>query len=134
MFVPPNSTRETLLARPFHVYHPDFLSIIGSNPALVQVAQTSGDPRFHEAVIWNPPTDDVFFVQNAGAPAAGTGLNKSAIIQKINLGQVSQVYAASSGSRNISGQVTVSVVNTTQSVVNPNGKSEIMLLYWCVEG
>jgi gluconolactonase len=88
---------------------------------LTIIAQTSGNPLFHEAVVWYPPTDDVFFVQNAGAPAAGTGLNKSAIVQKVNLGQVGQALAAGS-SRNVSGQVTVQVVNTTKQVVNPNGE------------
>jgi gluconolactonase len=65
----------------------------------------------------NPPTNEVFFVQNAGAVAAGTGLNKSSIIQKISLAQADAVKT----SLNASGQVTVDVVSSTPQVINPNG-------------
>lgn len=81
------------------------------------IAETSGDPLFHEAVVWYPPTDEVFFVQNAGAPAAGTGLNKSGIIEKIALSQADAVKTQSNGT----GQVDVITVNSTPQIVNPNG-------------
>jgi hypothetical protein len=64
-----------------------------------------------------PPTDEVFFVQNAGATAAGTGLNKSNIIQKISLSQVAQF----STQRNASGDINVTTVNANPTVVNSNG-------------
>lgn len=64
------------------------------------------------------PTDEVFFVQNAGARAAGTGLNKSAIIQKISLAQVDAVKDLT----NATSQVTVSIVPSSPTVVNPNGQ------------
>lgn len=54
-------------------------------------------------------------------------MNKSAVVQKINLGQVGQAVQASSGSRNVSGQVDVQIVNTTIQVVNPNGVSDCYL-------
>jgi hypothetical protein len=66
-----------------------------------------------------PPTDEVFFVQNAGAKASGTGLNKSNRILKISLAQA----AAVSGQRNASGQVDVVNVTATPPVINSNGKS-----------
>jgi gluconolactonase len=64
-----------------------------------------------------PPTDEVFFVQNAGAEAAGTGLNKSNVILKISLDQA----AAVSNERNASGRVDVVAVNATPPVINSNG-------------
>lgn len=63
-------------------------------------------------------------MQNAGAKAAGTGLQKSAVVQKIALSQVSaalQGLSGGQGIRNVSGQVDVDVVNGTQQIVNPNG-------------
>lgn len=72
--------------------------------------------------MWYPPTDEVFFVQNAGAKAAGTGLNKSAIIEKISLADA----AAVSGMRNASGQVNVTTVPSNPMVVNPNGMLSIL--------
>ena len=69
----------------------------------------------------------MFFVQNAGAKAAGTGLNKSAIVEKISLKQVMNVTA--SGQRNVSGQIDVTTVKTNPQVFNPNGQSQSPLSY-----
>lgn len=68
-----------------------------------------------------PPTDEVFFVQNAGAPAAGTGLNKSAIVEKISLADAAAV--ANGTSEN----VTVTTVNSNPQVINPNGTTSLLL-------
>lgn len=55
-------------------------------------------------------------MQHAGDPAAGTGLEKSAIIQKIALSEAEAVKNS-----NKSGQVTITVVLSTPQVINPNG-------------
>lgn len=58
----------------------------------------------------------MFFVQNAGAPAAGTGLNKSSIIQKISLADAEAVRQGTLAA------APVTVVNTSNpQVINPNG-------------
>lgn len=62
-------------------------------------------------------TDEVFFVQNAGSTVAGTGLNKSAIIQKVSLSQVEAFRNQSDAT----GLVNVTVVPSNPQVVNPNG-------------
>ncbi|EXJ59593.1 gluconolactonase [Cladophialophora yegresii CBS 114405] len=117
IFVPPGITLEEALDKPFHVYDDAFYDIIGPNPTLTVLASQGTNPLFHEAVVWYPPTDEVFFVQNAGAAAAGTGLNKSNIIQKIALSQA----AAVSSMRNASGEVRIQTVNATPPVINSNG-------------
>lgn len=43
---------ETLTQKPFHIYDDEFYEIIGSDPTLTLLAETSGDPLFHEAVVW----------------------------------------------------------------------------------
>jgi gluconolactonase len=64
----------------------------------------------------HPAKDEVFFVQNAGAPAAGTGLNKSSIIQKISLSDAEKVRNGSLAA------APVTIVNTSNpQVINPNG-------------
>lgn len=65
--------------------------------------------------MWHPPKDEVFFVQNAGAPAAGTGLNKSSIIQKISLAEAEAVRKGELDN------ATVTVVPSNPQVINPNG-------------
>ena len=59
-------------------------------------------------------------MQNAGAPDAGTGLNKSSIILKIDLAEA----AAVSDKRNASGAVKVHTVDSNPPVINPNGTSD----------
>lgn len=76
----------------------------------LQLPQCSSEYRY-------PPTDEVFFVQNAGAAAAGTGLNKSAIIEKISLVEAGQIAA----SGNASARVNVATVDAHPTVINPNG-------------
>lgn len=51
-FMPPGISPEDLMAKPFHIYDNDFLSIIGSEPTLTLIAETETDPLFHEAVVW----------------------------------------------------------------------------------
>lgn len=72
----------------------------------------------HELIIRRyPPTDEVFFVQNAGAPAAGTGLQKSSIIQKISLSEAEAVRKSTQQKD----EVAVKVVKSNPPVINPNG-------------
>lgn len=115
IFVWPGVTAESLLAKPFHIYDDEFFDVIGQNPSLTLIATSDTDPIFHEAVVWHPPKDEVFFVQNAGAPAAGTGLNKSSIIQKISLADAEAVR------RGELANATVTVVPSNPQVINPNG-------------
>ncbi|KAK2668830.1 Six-bladed beta-propeller, TolB-like [Fusarium oxysporum f. sp. vasinfectum] len=116
VFTWPGVTEESLLEKPFHVYDEEFYDVIGKDPSLTLIATSDTDPIFHEAVVWYPPTEEVFFVQNAGAPAAGTGLNKSSIIQKISLKEADAVRKGKQD------EVKVTVVDSNPQVINPNGK------------
>jgi len=116
LFVWPSVTADSLLEKPFHIYDEEFYDVIGENPSLTTIATSESDPLFHEAVTWYPPTEEVFFVQNAGAKAAGTGLNKSSIIQKISLSDAEKVRNGSLEA------APVTVVDTANpQVINPNG-------------
>ncbi|KAF5561680.1 lactonohydrolase [Fusarium napiforme] len=115
VFTWPGVTEESLVEKPFHVYDEEFYDVIGKDPSLTLIATSDTDPIFHEAVVWYPPTEEVFFVQNAGAPAAGTGLNKSSIIQKISLKEADEVRKGKKD------EVKVTVVDSNPQVINPNG-------------
>lgn len=67
-------------------------------------------------------TDEVFFVQNAGAKNASTGLNKSAIIEKISLAEA----AAVSHKSDAAGLVNVTTVPSSPTVLNPNGRQSAL--------
>ncbi|OTB08250.1 hypothetical protein M426DRAFT_30020, partial [Hypoxylon sp. CI-4A] len=110
-FVPPGHTLESLKEKPFHIYDEEFYDIIGPNPTLTVVAESSDSPLFFEGVVWYPPTDEIFIVQEGGT---GSGPKKSGVISKISVSEAAAV--ASSGN----GTVTVETVNAT-GIVNPNG-------------
>ncbi len=59
----------------------------------------------------------MFFAQNSGSKAAGTGVEKSAMIQKISLPEV----AALSALRDATGLVTVMATGSNATILNPNG-------------
>ncbi|KAJ5377541.1 uncharacterized protein N7496_004950 [Penicillium cataractarum] len=117
IFVPPGHSEDSLTKRPFHVYDDEFLKVIGSNPTLTRIAHSPKDPLFHEAVVWSRETDEMFFVQNAGAKNSSTGLHKSAIIEKISLKDAATV----SNKSDASGLVKVTTVPSSPMVINPNG-------------
>jgi gluconolactonase len=66
-----------------------------------------------------PQTEEMFFVQNAGAKDAGTGLKKSNIIQKISL----EAAQALVDGKNETAEVEVITVNTDPPVINSNGNA-----------
>lgn len=109
-------TEQSLEAKPFLIFDDEFYDVIGPNPSLTTIASSDSNPLFHEAVTWVPETDEVYFVQNAGPIAAGTGLNKSSIIQKILLSDAEKVRNGSLKA------VPVTVVPTKNpEIINPNG-------------
>lgn len=108
---------EELLLKPFHIYDERFLAIIGSNPTMTLIGDSGNDPVFHEANVWYEPTDEMFFAQSAGNPDTGTGLHKSAMIQKVSVKQA-MGYSAR---RDAVGDVDVIKVDSTPQVINPNG-------------
>ena len=67
--------------------------------------------------MWYKPKDEMWFVQNAGNPDAGTGLNKSAAIYKISLKEADAVKTE----RNAVGKVKVTLVEHSPVIPNPNG-------------
>ncbi|KAK4224927.1 hypothetical protein QBC38DRAFT_484369 [Podospora fimiseda] len=82
------------------------------------INHTDGDPLFHEATIWHPETDEMFFCQSAGAAAAAAGLHKSAVVFKINLNEITPDIIRQ---RNASASVKVDLVDSDIPVINPNG-------------
>ncbi|KAI0387764.1 calcium-dependent phosphotriesterase [Hypomontagnella monticulosa] len=115
-FIPPGLDLDSMKEKPFHIYDDEFYDVIGENPTLTLIANTGTDPMFHEAAVWYPPTDEMFFVQNAGAAAAGTGLNKSNVILKIALSEAMAV----SNMRDANGSVNVQTINAP-AILNSNG-------------
>lgn len=72
----------------------------------------------------------MFFVQNAGAKNASTGLEKSAIIQKIPLAQAASV----SDRTDAVGLVDITTIPSSPMVLNPNGKVQLLNRFLILQG
>jgi gluconolactonase len=116
--------------KPFHIYDNEFLDIIGENPTFTLLAATPKDPIFYESPMWLKKTDEAVFLQNAGSPDAGTGLEKSALIYKISLKEADAVKSE----RNATGKVKVSQLPSKPEIPNPNGKQHLSRLGQCGRG
>ncbi|CED84229.1 E, gnl, RGN [Phaffia rhodozyma] len=70
----------------FQAYHADFLKLLGGSPQLRIISENfSGYYFAHEAAIWKPDTNELFFCSNAGNPKGDSGLYKNNRIFKIAL-------------------------------------------------
>jgi gluconolactonase len=78
----------------FQIFDSSFLSILGPNPAIRQVASNATFAFAHEAPIYVPATDDVFFASSDGGPLGMSDLNRSNVVGKISLKDVDAALAA----------------------------------------
>ncbi|KAF8234530.1 D-lactonohydrolase-like protein [Tricholoma matsutake] len=101
----------------FQIFDKAFISILGPNASIREVASNPNFAFAHEAPIYNPPTDEVFFVSNDGSPLGHSGLNANNVVSKISLKDVDTAFAANQTNINI----TVTPLNLPQTVQMTNG-------------
>jgi gluconolactonase len=78
----------------FQIFDRSFLSIIGPNPSIRQVASNATFAFAHEAPIYVSVTDEVFFASSDGGPLGMSDLNRSNVVGKISLKDVDAELAA----------------------------------------
>lgn len=116
LFNPTNSTPPF-----FQVFHPDFVTkVLGSSASIRVVASNPGFAFAHEAPIWLPDTDEVFFASNDGGPLGFSDLDHNNRVSKINLGEVARA-ADASGSKTSPLNVTVTPLSLPAPVQMTNG-------------
>ncbi|KAG6884663.1 hypothetical protein C0993_009187 [Termitomyces sp. T159_Od127] len=85
----------TLTVPPFfQIFDPTFLTILGSNPSIWEIASNSTFPFAHEAPIYLPETNEVFFATFAGRLPGISDLDHNNFVGKINLTDVDAAIAA----------------------------------------
>ncbi|OCH91753.1 D-lactonohydrolase-like protein, partial [Obba rivulosa] len=114
-FNPTNSTPPF-----FQVFHEDFLSVLGSTASIRVVASNPGFAFAHEAPIWVPETDEVFFASNDGGALGMSDLNHNNQVSKISLTEVAQALQGS-GSNTSAVNVTVTKLDLPGSIQMTNG-------------
>ncbi|KIP02469.1 hypothetical protein PHLGIDRAFT_130720 [Phlebiopsis gigantea 11061_1 CR5-6] len=105
----------------FQAFHPNFVTnVLGDSASIRVVASNSGFAFAHEAPIWNPETDEVFFVSNDGGALGFSDINHNNQVAKISLGEVAQA-ADASGSTITPLNVTVTALSLPETVQMTNG-------------
>ena len=85
----------------FQIFDQAFLSILGPNPSIREVASNATFAFAHEAPIYVPATDEVFFASNAGGPLGMSDLNHNNVYSKISLKDVDAAFAANETTINV---------------------------------
>ena len=78
----------------FQVFDKEFLSILGPNPAFHEVAANATFAFAHEAPIFSPETDEVFFASNDGGALGMSDLNHNNQVGKISMKDVDAAFAS----------------------------------------
>ncbi|CCM02281.1 uncharacterized protein FIBRA_04368 [Fibroporia radiculosa] len=88
------------------IFDPSFLSVLGSSPSINLVASVPGIPFAHEAPVWHPDTDQVFFSSHCGEDLGWGSCDENNYISKM---EMKEVYTALSGASDVTSAVNVSV-------------------------
>ena len=91
----------------FQVFDPEFLNILGPNAKIRSVAVNPALAFAHEAPVWVPETDEVFFSSRAGNVPGVSDIDHNNRVSKINLGEVARaIEAVGPGARPVNVSVT----------------------------
>lgn len=103
----------------FQVFHPDFVTkVLGTSASIRVIASNPGFAFAHEAPIWVPETDDIFFASNDGGALGFSDLNHNNRVSMISLGEVAKAADASE-SKTSPLNVTVTLVSLMILDLNP---------------
>lgn len=85
----------------FQIFDQAFLSILGSNPSIREVASNSTFAFAHEAPVYVAATDEVFFASGGGGPLDMSDLNHNNVVGRISLKDVEAALAANETTINV---------------------------------
>ncbi|TFK69998.1 calcium-dependent phosphotriesterase [Pluteus cervinus] len=104
----------------FQIFDPGFLDILGPNPTFNQVASNSTFAFAHEAPVYVPELNEVFFASNDGGPLGMSGLNENSKYGKINLTTVEAALSRTTA-RGVAVNVPVTELDLPDTIQMPNG-------------
>jgi len=106
----------------FQIFHPDFLGIIGSSASFHQIASNATFAFAHEAPIYVPETDEVFFASNDGGPLGKSDLEHNNRVGKISMVDVeTALKAVGAEGSNATVNVPVTELDLPDSIQMTNG-------------
>ena len=85
-------------------FDPSFLNVTGANATIRVVASQPGFAFAHEAPIYVPDLNVVFFCSRPGGNLSYSGWYNNSVVSMINVTQVDSALAATSGGANVQTQ------------------------------
>ncbi|KAI0764122.1 D-lactonohydrolase-like protein [Irpex lacteus] len=104
----------------FQVFDPAFLDILGPKPSIRAIASNPGFAFAHEAPIWVPRTNEVFFASNDGGDLGFSDIDHNNRVSKISLDEVASAIKNASDSTSAL-NVTVTPLDLPETVQMTNG-------------
>jgi gluconolactonase len=84
----------------FQVFDEEFLDILGEDASIHVIARNDSYAFAHEAPIYVPETDELFFCSNAGGNLGMSDWDHNNAVFKINMNEVETALASSNGTVN----------------------------------
>ncbi|KAK1236595.1 hypothetical protein PQX77_000147 [Marasmius sp. AFHP31] len=102
----------------FQVFDVSFLTVLGENPSIREIARNDTFAFAHEAPVYNPSTDEVFFASNAGSKLGMSDLEHNNVVSKISLEEAERALAA--GNRSVV-NVPFTTIDLPETIQMTNG-------------
>ncbi|KAG8221531.1 calcium-dependent phosphotriesterase [Butyriboletus roseoflavus] len=122
-FNPTNATPPII-----QVFDPSFVDITGPNASIRLVVSNPGFAFAHEAPIYVPDLNVVFFSSNDGGPLGYNGWYNNSVVSMLNMTEVDNALATTTGGVNIQIQ-TLNLSDTVQMVNGGTGPYKGNLLF-----
>ncbi|KIJ62241.1 hypothetical protein HYDPIDRAFT_94602 [Hydnomerulius pinastri MD-312] len=120
----------TNTASPFiQIFDPSFLNVLGPDATIRSIAANPGFAFAHEAPVYVPDLNVVFFSSNDGGPLGYNGWYNNSVVGMINMTEVDLALASTTGNVNIQVQ-TLNLSDTVQMVNGGTGpyKGDLLLV------
>ncbi|PPQ88202.1 hypothetical protein CVT25_005167 [Psilocybe cyanescens] len=117
----------------FQIFDPDFLDILGPTPSFHEVASNAAFAFAHEAPIYVPETDEVFFASNDGGALGNSDLTHNNQVGKISMQAVETALQDLKAGSGTAVNVSVTEVVLPDTIQMTNGgtgplKSSLVLI------
>ncbi|KAF8326185.1 D-lactonohydrolase-like protein [Cantharellus anzutake] len=104
----------------FQVFDTAFLNLLGPDARIAQIAANATYAFAHEAPVYVPETDEVFFASNAGGALGMSGLDKNNVVFKISLREAEAALAsATNASEGVN--VPITALDLAEEIQMTNG-------------
>jgi len=119
----------TNIAPPFiQVFDPSFLEVIGPSATIRGIASNPGFSFAHEAPIYVPDLNVLFFASTGGGPLSYSGWYNNSVVSMINMTEVDMALASTAGNVNVQVQ-TINLPDTVQMANGGTGPYKENLLF-----